>query len=249
MLTDTHCHIFKSDYENIDEVIKRAKENNVTRFINNATNLNSCHEVLELSQKYRTMYGALGIHPEDVESYQESDLKFIEANLVNPKVVAIGEIGLDYYYTKDNKAKQIELFEKQLAMAQEYEIPVIIHNREATGDILNSLKKFKVKGIIHCFNGSLETAQEYLKMGFKLGINGVVTFKNCKLKEVLKQLSINDLVLETDSPYLAPVPLRGEKNEPKNIKIIAEFLADLYNISLSQVEIITNRNIGQIFDI
>ncbi len=249
MLTDTHCHIFKSDYENIDEVIKRAKENNVTRFINNATNLNSCHEVLELSQKFPAMYVALGIHPEDVESYQESDLKFIKDNLVNPKVVAIGEIGLDYYYTKDNKAKQIELFEKQLAMAQKYEMPVIIHNREATGDILNSLKKFKIKGIIHCFNGSLETAQEYLKMGFKLGINGVVTFKNCKLKEVLKQLSINDLVLETDSPYLAPVPLRGEKNEPKNIKIIAEFLANLYNISLSQVEIITNRNIGQIFDI
>lgn len=249
MFTDSHCHIFKSDYSDINAVLKEAKQNQVEKIINNATDLKSMQELLELVEIYPNMYGALGIHPESVEEYKKEDLVFLKENLKNKKIVAIGEIGLDYHYTKENKEKQIKLFEKQLQIAQDENMPVIIHNREATNDILNSLKKFKVRGVIHCFNGSYETALEYLKLGFKLGINGVVTFKNCKLKDVLKKLSINDLVLETDSPYLTPVPNRGKQNAPKYVKDIAEFIAQIYKIPQSQVEIITNKNIRQIFDI
>ena len=234
MFTDSHCHIFKSDYNDIDEVLNEAKQNHIEKIINNATDLKSMQELLELVEIYPNMYGALGIHPESVKEYKDEDLVFLKE---------------DYHYTKENKEKQIKLFEKQLQIAQDENMPVIIHNREATNDILKSLKKFRVRGVIHCFNGSYETALEYLKLGFKLGINGVVTFKNCKLKDVLKKLSINDLVLETDSPYLTPTPNRGKQNAPKYIKDIAKFIAQIHQISQSQVEIITNKNIRQIFDI
>ena len=249
MLTDTHCHILSEDYEDIKKVVDDANNNGVNRFINNATDIDSCKEVLELSKNNSNMYAALGIHPEFANTYQEKDLRFIIDNLNNKKVIAIGEIGLDYYYTKDNKDKQIKLFEKQLKIAEEYNLPVIIHNREATLDIINSLKKYKVKGVIHCFNGSLETANIYIKMGFLLGINGVITFKNCKLKEVIKNIPIENIVLETDCPYLTPEPNRGKKNEPKYIKDIANFVANIYEIPVSQVEKITNENIRRIFDI
>ncbi len=249
MLTDTHCHVFSESYENIDQVLDEALKNNVNRIINNATDLNSCKEALSLSQKYSSMYVALGIHPEAVDDYKEEDLQFLERALTNDKVVAIGEIGLDYYYTKENKDKQIRLLEYQLTLASKYNLPVIIHNREATLDLLNVLKKYKLKGIIHCFNGSKQIALEFIKLGYKLGVNGVVTFKNCKLKDTLKEIGLENIVLETDAPYLTPVPYRGMKNEPKYLKNIALFIADLFEVEESQVVKITNRNIRQIFDI
>lgn len=249
MLTDTHCHIFSEDYEDIAKIIDNAKQNGVCKYINNASNIQSCYEVLELSKKYDSMYAALGIHPEFVNTYSEDDLDKIIENLGNQKVVAIGEIGLDYHYEKDSREKQIELFSKQLKIAQDHDLPVIIHNREATQDTINTLKKYKVRGVIHCFNGSLETAKEYINMGFALGINGVITFKNCKLKEVIKNIDINNIVLETDCPYLTPEPNRGKKNEPKYVLDIANFIANIYNISLNQVEKITNDNVRRIFDI
>lgn len=249
MFTDTHCHIFKEDYNNIDDILIKASDNKVNRIINNATDIESCKEVLELTKKHPNMYAALGIHPEFAEVYQKEDLKFIEENLDNKKVIAIGEIGLDYHYNKDNKDCQIKLFEDQLKIAQRHQIPVIVHNREATNDIINILKKYKVKGIIHCFNGSKETADIFIKMGFLLGINGVITFKNCKLKTVINQNLKENIVLETDSPYLTPEPFRGDRNEPKNILVIAEFLCDLLDIPLSELEKITNENIYKIFDI
>lgn len=249
MFCDTHCHIFKEDFENIDEIIAKAQSNNAGKYINNATDSKSITEVIELCDKYENMYAAVGFHPEFADKITENDFDYLRKGLTNKKVIAMGEIGLDYHYTKDNKTQQIELFEKQLAIAQEYNLPVIVHNREATLDIINCLKKYNVKGVIHCFNGSLETANIFIKMGFKLGINGVITFKNCKLKEVIKQLPLSEFVLETDCPYLAPEPLRGTKNDPSNIIFIAKFVAEIYKISLLQVENITNANIRQIFDI
>jgi len=249
MFTDTHCHIFSEYYEEIDEVLNKADSMNISRVINNGCDHKSNQEVLNLIEKYPNMYGALGIHPEVVDTYQENDLKFIEANLNNPKIVAIGEIGLDYHYTKENKEAQIKLFETQLALAEKYHMPVIIHSREATEDTINTLKKYKVTGVIHSFSGSLETANIYIKMGFLLGINGVITFKNSKLKDTIKDIDLNNIILETDSPYLAPTPHRGEKNEPANVSLIAEFISELKNISLSQLSIITNENIKRIFDI
>lgn len=246
MFIDTHAHIYEEYYDNIDEIIKRAKTRGISTIINNGCDDKSNKEVLNSLNNH--VYGALGIHPESVDTYNEKDITFIEKNLTNPKIVAIGEIGLDYYYTKENKEKQIELFEKQLKLAEKYNMPVIVHSRDATEDTINSLKKYNVKGIIHSFSGSLETARIYLKMGFKLGINGVITFKNAKLKDVYKNLSLNDFVLETDSPYLTPEPYRGKKNEPQYVYNIAQFVANIFNISLEQLAEVTSKNAHSIFD-
>lgn len=249
MFTDTHCHIYKEYYENIDEILKRALESNINRVINNGCNRESNKEVLALANTYNNMYIALGIHPESADTYQKEDLTFIEENLSNPKVIAIGEIGLDYHYTKENKTLQIKLLESQLKIAETHNLPVIIHSREATEDTINTLKKYHVKGVIHSFSGSLETAKIYIKMGYLLGINGVITFKNSKLKEVIKELPLEHLVLETDSPYLTPEPFRGKPNEPARIKEIATFISELKRISLEELARITNENIMRIFDI
>ncbi len=248
MFCDTHCHLFKEYYEDIDEIIQLAKENQVNRMIVAGCDHQSNEEVLSLLLK-EEIYGAIGIHPEEVEHYKESDLKFIEENLTKQKIVAIGEIGLDYHYGKENKEAQIKLFEKQLELAQEYHIPVVIHSREATLDTIDSLKKYNVKGVIHSFSGSLETAKIYMKMGFLLGVNGVVTFRNCNLKDVLKEIDCNNIVLETDSPYLTPVPYRGKRNDPSKVLTIAKFLCELKGISLDELTKITNQNIKRIFDI
>ena len=249
MFTDTHCHIYKEYYENIDEILKRALESNINRVINNGCNRESNKEVLALANTYINMYIALGIHPESADTYQKEDLTFIEENLSNPKVIAIGEIGLDYHYTKENKTLQIKLLESQLKIAETHNLPVIIHSREATEDTINTLKKYHIKGVIHSFSGSLETAKIYIKMGYLLGINGVITFKNSKLKEVIKELPLEHLVLETDSPYLTPEPFRGKPNEPARIKEIATFISELKGISLEELARITNENIKRFFDI
>lgn len=249
MFTDTHCHIYKEYYDNFDLVLNNAKDSGVNRLINNGCDKKTNLEVLNTANKYSNIYGAIGIHPENVDKYNLEDINFIKENIINDKIIAIGEIGLDYHYTKGNKEAQIELFETQLKLAEEFNMPVIIHSREATDDMLRILKKYRLKGVIHSFSGSLETALEYIKLGYLLGVNGVVTFKNCKLKDVLKNISLDNIILETDSPYLTPVPYRGEKNEPAKVKYVAEFIANLYNISLEDLSKITNENIKRIFDI
>lgn len=249
MFVDTHCHIFKSDYDNIDEVLNNASNNNVKYYINNGSDREYNKEVLELVKEYDNMYGALGIHPETVDDYSLDDIEFIKNNLSNEKIVAIGEIGLDYHYTKENKDEQIKLLEMQLSLAEEYNLPVIIHSRDATEDTINTLKKFNCRGTIHSFSGSLETAKIYIKMGYLLGVNGVITFKNCNIKDVIKEVGLDNIVLETDSPYLTPVPYRGKRNEPAHIKDVALFLCQLYNVDLATLENITNENIKRIFDI
>ena len=150
---------------------------------------------------------------------------------------------MDYYYTKDNKEEQIKLFETQLALAEKYNMPVIVHSRDATEDTINSLKKFNCKGVIHSFSGSLETAKIYIKMGYLLGVNGVITFKNAKIKDVIKEVGLENIVLETDSPYLTPEPFRGKQNNPGHVLEVAKFVADLYNISLEKLAEQTNKNI------
>lgn len=247
MFVDTHCHIFSSYYNDIDKVIKRAKFNLVTYYINNGSDYESNKEVLKLIDNYDSMYGALGIHPEEVEKYTPNDIEFIRSNLNHKKIVAIGEIGLDYHYTKDNKEKQIELLRTQLKIAEEFDLPVIIHSREATEDTINVLKDYSVKGVIHSFSGSLETARIYIKMGYLLGINGVVTFKNSKLKNIIKEVGLKNIVLETDSPYLTPEPYRGTPNGPEHIFDIALYLAHLFNVSLEDVAKITNSNVKKMY--
>lgn len=248
MFVDTHCHIFKSDYDNIDEVLNNASNNNVKYYINNGSDREYNKEVLELVKEYDNMYGALGIHPEAVDDYSLDDIEFIKNNLSNEKIVAIGEIGLDYYYTKENKDEQISLLEMQLSLAEEYNLPVIIHSRDATEDTINTLKKFNCRGTIHSFSGSLETAKIYIKMGYLLGVNGVITFKNCNIKDVIKEVGLDNIVLETDSPYLTPVPYRGMQNNPSHILDIAKFVSELYNVSLEELSYRTNENIKRMYE-
>lgn len=248
MFVDTHCHIFKSDYDNIDEVLNNASNNNVKYYINNGSDREYNKEVLELVKEYDNMYGALGIHPETVDYYSLDDIEFIKNNLSNEKIVAIGEIGLDYHYTKENKDEQIKLLEMQLSLAEEYNLPVIIHSRDATEDTINTLKKFNCRGTIHSFSGSLETAKIYIKMGYLLGVNGVITFKNCNIKDVIKEVGLDNIVLETDSPYLTPVPYRGMQNNPSHILDIAKFVSELYNVSLEELSYRTNENIKRMYE-
>lgn len=249
MLIDTHCHLFRKYFNDLDSLIKDAEMYNVKMYISAADSIESCREMIEVAKKYDSIYICLGVHPSCLNEDLEELEKLIEENLDNPKFIAIGEIGLDYYYGKDSKKEQIKIFESQLRLAENYNLPVVIHSREATMDTLNILKKYKVTGVIHSFNGSLETALEYIKMGFKLGVNGIVTFKNCKLKEVIKELDLSNFVLETDAPYLTPEPFRKFSNEPKYIYIIAEFLGNLYNVSITEVVKITTKNAYDIFDI
>lgn len=250
MFTDTHCHIYNEYYDNnIEQVYEKMKEANVDRIINNGCDSNSNKEVLNLLGKYSWMYGAIGIHPESADSYTDEDLKYIEEHIDDEKVVAIGEIGLDYYWTKDNKEKQKELFEYQLKLAERVNKPVIVHSREATQDTIDILKKYNVRGVIHSFSGSYETACIYIKMGFLLGINGVITFKNCNLKDVVAKLDLGNIILETDSPYLTPVPYRGKRNDSSHVFDIAKYICDLKGCTLEELAKETNGNISRCFDI
>ena len=249
MFTDTHCHLFSEYYDNIDEVIKDAESNNVNRFINNATDLSNIDEVINSSKKFNNLYYALGIHPDSVDDDLDKFKEIIERNLNDSKFIAIGEIGLDYHYGKENKDRQIEFFEYQLSLAEKYNLPVIIHSRDATQDTLECIRKFKVKGVMHCFNGSLEVAKEYIKLGFYFGIGGVITFKNAKLYEIVKEIPLENILLETDAPYLTPEPFRKYKNEPKYVYEIAIYLSKLYNISIEEISFITEKNVTNLFDI
>lgn len=247
MFGDTHCHLFNEYYSDLDQIIENAKEKNVGLFINNGCDHRSNIEVINHIKKYPFMYGAIGIHPESILEYKMSDIAFIENNLTNEKIVAIGEIGLDYHYTKEDKEKQIELLELQLKLAEKYNIPVIIHSRDATEDTIKILKKYNVKGTIHSFSGSLETAKIYIKMGYMLGINGVITFKNSKLKDVVKEIGLDHIILETDSPYLTPEPFRGKQNNPSHIYDIAKFISELFAVSIDEILVKTNENIKKTY--
>lgn len=248
MYIDTHCHLSIEDYDDIDKVIEENKNANIDKIVVSGCSRESIEEVMDLKDRYDMVYVTIGYHPEYADTITESDLDYLKSLLGEKKIVGIGEIGLDYHYTKDNKDKQIWLFEEQLKIAEEFNLPVVIHSRDATMDTINTLKKYKVKGIIHCFSGSLETANIYISMGFLLGIGGVVTFKNSKLKDVVKEVPLESIVLETDSPYLAPVPFRGKINSSKYLEFIANFIADIKNISVDELAEITSRNASSLFD-
>jgi len=249
MFIDTHAHVYKSTCENISQYIDNSKNSNVLKIVNVSEDIFSSKEIVDLSKKYKNvLYATAGVHPLNVDDVGSDDLKILEEIIVNEKIVAIGEIGLDYYYSKENKDKQIYYLKKQLSLASKYNLPVIIHSRDATKDTIDILKDYNLKGVIHCFNGSLDVAYEYINMGFYLGVGGVLTFKNSKLKDIIKFIPLKYLVLETDSPYLTPEPYRKYKNESKYIPVIANFLAEIKNVSVSKVLKITTENANRIFD-
>ena len=204
-----------------------------------------------MCNKYSNIYGCLGIHPESVEKSTEEDFKYIEENLKHPKVVAVGEIGLDYYWTQDNKLLQQEWFKKQLELAKKYDKCVVVHSRDAIKDTYELLKESNIKKMdIHCFSSSLEMANKFIRLGARIGIGGVLTFKNSeKLKEIVKAVDIEYLLLETDSPYLTPEPYRGKKNEPFNVYYVAQKIAELKHESVEVVIEKTTKNAIEQFDL
>ena len=246
-MIDTHAHILSEFYDDIDELIEELKSKNIIKVINCADSIETSKEVLNIYNKYEGyLLPAVGIHPENIDN---SNLKTIGNIIKEHKVFAIGEIGLDYHYNDENKDEQKEYFIKQLDLALKYDLPVIIHIREAMQECFDILKTRKNKGIIHCFSGSVEMAREYIKLGYKLGIGGVLTFKNSKLYEVIEKIDLKDIVLETDSPFLSPEPFRGKKNKPCNVLYVAKRIAEIKNISLEEVINTTTATAKQIFDI
>lgn len=246
-MIDSHAHVFNEYYDNIYDLIDELKDKNIINVINCADNNKTAHEVVDSYIKYEGfLLPAVGIHPEYTDNY---DLNDLEELIKNNKVYAIGEIGLDYHYNNENKDEQKELFNKQLDLAEKYNLPVIIHIREAMQETFDVLKKRKLKGVIHCYSGSIEMAREFIKIGYKLGIGGVLTFKNSRLSEVIEKLDIKDILLETDSPYLSPEPFRGRKNNPSNVYYVAKKIAEIKNIKVDEVIEKTTNNCKELFDI
>lgn len=250
MFIDTHCHIDSS--VSGDVYIKNAYSANVKGLIFSFCN-QDCYQVgIEFLDKYPDVFVSLGFHPEDADNITDKDLRCLDEVLVSSsRIVAIGEIGLDYYWRKDNKEKQRDLFQKQLDLAVKHQMPVVIHCRDAIQELYDILSQYKgkVKGVIHCFSGSYEMARAFIELGFVLGIGGVLTFKNSKLYQVVEKIPLSSIVLETDSPYLTPEPHRGEMNESKYIPLVAEKIAQIKGISLSEVEKITTDNAKRVFDL
>lgn len=227
MFIDTHCHLSVEDYDDIDEVINDNRKAGIEKIIISGCTKESIIESLELSKKYDDIFVTIGYHPSEAKIILNSDISALEKHLIDDKVVGIGEIGLDYHYGKDDIDLQKELFKKQLDLAIKYKLPVVIHSRDATLDTINILKEYPdVIGDIHCFSGSVETARQYINMGYYLGIGGVVTFTNSNLSKVVKEIGIDNIVFETDSPYLTPVPFRGKKNCSKYIPYICKKVAE-----------------------
>ena len=252
-MIDTHIHLDEEAYApDREEVIARQREAGVEAMIVPGVNAASIEGIFAVAHNHPGYcYPALGFHPQDVKADWQEQWTIIEQAIHAHKeeIVAIGEIGFDYYWDTTFKDEQREVFQRQLDLAEELNLPVMIHSREATEDTLNVLKTAHVRGVIHCFNGSKEVAQQYLQMGFYLGIGGVLTFKNCKLSETLEVVPLDRIVLETDGPYLAPTPHRGERNESRLMIHVAERLAQVYNCSVEQIIETTSRNARQLFAI
>ena len=249
MIIDTHCHIYNSEIENAEEIIKECAKNNIYMILN-GIDPESNKEILELSKKYDNVYAALGYDHSVVDKITEEDISLLDGQLNNEKVVAVGEIGIDYYWVKDNKDKQKDLFERMLNLAEKHELPVIVHAREAIGDTYEILKKHNVIGSMHCYQGSKEMAKEFIKLGFYIGIDGPITYNNNrKQKEMIKEIDIDHILVETDSPYLTPEPKRGEKNTSLNLIYIIRKIAEELNYTEDEMINITTNNAKKLFKI
>lgn len=254
MLFDTHVHLNARQYkEDRDEVIQRAFDAGVTHMVVVGFDRETIPLAIEIAEQNENIYAAVGWHPVDAIDFTEGDLNWIEQLLSHPKVVAVGEMGLDYHWDKSPVDIQKEVFRKQIRLAKKVEMPIIIHNREATEDIIQILQEenaAEVGGVMHCYNDSAEHIQACLDMNFYIGLGGPVTFKNAPLpKEVAAQVPLDRLLIETDAPFLAPHPYRGKRNEPANVKIIAEEIAKLRSQSLDSLSKATTKNAFTLFNI
>lgn len=249
-IINTHSHVNMLKEHNIDEAINNAKQENIITIVPSSTT-EDIFEVDKFIQKYKDVYGYVGVYPEEARNFSEKTLSDME-NIVknNNKIIGVGEIGLDYYWDKSFKENQKEVFIKQIEFANEMNLPINVHSREAHQDTLEILKKYNKNSIaiMHCFSGSIEFAKECIKEGIYIALGGVVTFKNAqKAKEVATNIPLEYLLLETDDPYLAPTPFRGKENQPLYVKYVAEEIAKLRNLPTQEVTQITTQNALKIF--
>lgn len=253
MIFESHAHYDSQQFdEDRDELLRSMPENGVGTIINSGANWDSVTGVVELAQRYPYVYAAVGMHPDEVGDLNEDRFAYLKSQCQKEKVVAVGEIGLDYYWDNESHDVQKKWFIKQLDLARELNLPVIIHSRDAAADTLEIMKEHGkgLRGVIHCFSYSVELAREYVKMGFHIGIGGVVTFKNGKkLKEIAQEIPLDRILLETDCPYLAPVPFRGKRNSSIYISYIAEEIANLKGITYEEVVAQTEENGEKLFHI
>ncbi|MEE1195480.1 MAG: TatD family hydrolase [Lachnospiraceae bacterium] len=252
MIFETHAHYDSEQFEpDRDFLIRTMHEHGIERIINVCAEVENWHRTEALMEQYPFIYGAVGVHPDDVGALNEDWIQKMKDLCRHEKTVAVGEIGLDYYWDKEQHESQIYWFERQLDVAREEKLPVIIHSREAAKDTLDTMKRMnagETGGVVHCFSYGKEMAREYLNMGLAIGIGGVVTFKNArKLKEVAEYVPLESILLETDSPYLAPVPYRGKRNSALYIPYIAEEIARIKNISVDEVLEVTRENAYRVF--
>jgi TatD DNase family protein len=253
MLVDTHAHLQWASFgKDREKVISRARKVDVKYIVNIGFDLNGSKEAIELAEKHRGLYATVGIHPHNASQLNENVLDKLRKLSENPKVVAVGEIGLDYYRNLSSRDAQKKAFEAQLFLAEELGLPVVIHGREAHADTLEMLSKFKgrIKGIMHCFSGSREMAEQCIKSDFYISFAGPVTFPNShKLHEIVKGIDLNKILLETDSPWLAPQEMRGKRNEPAFLLFIGKKIAKLKGISVDELAEATTENAKEIFQL
>jgi TatD DNase family protein len=252
MLVDSHCHLnFPEFKEDLDAVIKRAEEAGVKTFLTINTSLDESEQIQEIADRYPNVYCTVGAHPHDAADHVYKDVYDDLIRLAqHSKVVGIGETGLDYYYNNSPRLEQIESFKTHIKASIELGLPLIIHTRDADEDTLPCLREFpKAKGVFHCFSGGMELAKTALDLGFYISFSGIITFKKAdELREVAKFAPMDRVLVETDSPFLAPIPHRGERNEPAYTRITAMKLAEIKEISLEEVSKLTTRNFFQLFD-
>lgn len=250
MLIDTHCHILKEYYDNLDEVIASMGDNIM---IVCGTNPVNNQEVIDLCEKYSNIFGTIGFYPGEIDCITDSDFDTLKEQLKHPKIVGIGEIGLDYHYGRKNKEKQIEIFKRQIDLARETGLTIVIHSRDAASDTYQVLKESDAKSlrtVIHCYSYSVEMARQFTKLGIMLGIGGVVTFQEGNtMAQVVADTDLKYLVLETDSPYLTPKPYRGKKNEPKYVSIVSKKISEIKQIPEETVIKQTTLNAARQFDL
>lgn len=254
MIFDSHAHYNDSKFnEDRDAVLKSLAENNVKYIMNVADSMVSLKKVLEIADKYPFVFASVGVHPEETGELTDADMDILLGHTKHPKVKAIGEIGLDYYWDSVERDVQKKWFCRQIELAKKANLPIIVHDREAHGDTMDILKSETARdvgGIVHCFSGSREMAREVLNLGMYIGIGGTVTFKNArKVKEVAEYVPIESIVIETDAPYLAPVPFRGKRNSSDLLKYVVDELAEIKGISREEVEEITCKNAKQVYKI
>lgn len=256
MFFESHAHyddkIFDTDRE---ELLNILPNNDIDYVVNIGANMDSSVKCVELTNKYPYMYAAVGVHPHYVDNMKDEDINTLEQLCKQPKITAIGEIGLDFYYNNSSKDNQYKWFKEQLALAKKLNLPVVIHSRDASQDVFDIIKEANLSdregagaGVIHCYSGSLEMAKEYIKLGYYIGIGGVVTFKkSVKLINIVKEISLDNILLETDSPYLTPIPFRGKRNDSTNLKYIAKTISEIKNVPLETVASITKINGQNLF--